>query len=116
MGLYSTVLSCYEPLGPEFQGALQTKELTSLMDEFWLAPDGKLYEIRVPLEWGPQGVRPAGRGRVKPYRKSGVVRFTAHHDGQVLESLVYFKTGQLNAVLCQGPIFSCDCVDPDSLC
>ena len=45
MGLYSTVLNTCPLLGEEFLGALQTKELESLMDTYWLTTDGCLYLV-----------------------------------------------------------------------
>jgi hypothetical protein len=113
-------------MGPEFLGALQTKDLESLMDTYWLSTDGLLYRIDdseaydlEPIEeserswWGPRfRTKPSGkRGKVRPYRKSGVVRFTVEHDGQYLEAVVHFKYGELSSVLCSGPIFSCNRVD-----
>lgn len=110
MGLFSEVVNRCPALGDEFLGVLQTKDLTSLLDTFWLAPDGSLFEVQLPLvdENGPKW-----RGKVRPYRKSGVLRFTTAYGGnrECLEALAYFKCGMLNAVLCKGPIFSCDRLD-----
>lgn len=111
MGLYSEVVNQCPELGDEFLGTLQTKDLTSLLDTFWLSPDGCLYEVQMP--WSNSDDEGRQRGRVRPYRKSGVIRFTAYGKpgGECLEALTYFKCGTLNAVLCRGPIFSCDRVD-----
>ena len=128
MGLYSIVLNTCPNLGKEFLGELQTKELESLMDTYWLTTDGCLYLIddsnTYTLE--PSGDTPVGtgwlslplyhaeptgrRGRLTPYRKTGVIRFTASSEGQVLEAVTFFRDGRLDAVLCKGPIFSCDMV------
>lgn len=111
MGLYSNVVCACEFLGEDFQGVLQTKDLTSLLDLFWLAPDGTLYEV--VSEWHcdsgepEQGAPVLRHGRVRPYRKSGVIRFTARSGGRYLEALTYFKCGELNSILCSGPIFTC---------
>lgn len=112
MGLYSEVVNRCPALGDEFLGVLQTKDLTALLDTFWLAPDGCLYEVQTP--WSDSDDKARERGKVRPYRKSGVIRFTAYDKAGsgYLEALVYFKCGVLNAVLCRGPIFSCDRVDP----
>lgn len=125
LGLYSTVLNTCPDLGVEFLGELQTKELESLMDTYWLATDGCLYRVEdsstydlEPVERGEgdfpfpyfKAVPTGKHGRLKPYRKSGTIRFTAHYQGEILEAVTYFKVGKLNAVLCKGPIFSCEMV------
>jgi hypothetical protein len=130
LGLYSTVLNTCPDLGPEFLGELQTKELESLMDTYWLATDGCLYRVEDGDAYDLELVEheagdfpfphfkpvPTGRhGRLKPYRKSGTIRFTALHQGQTLEAVTYFKVGKLNAVLCKGPIFSCEMVPGQDL-
>lgn len=125
MGLYSIVLNTCPELGSEFLGELQTKELESLMDTYWLATDGCLYRVDDGDTYDLELIEPKeGRfpfphfktiptgkhGHLKPYRKSGVIRFTTSHQGKVLEAVTYFKVGRLNAVLCRGPIFSCEMV------
>lgn len=128
MGLFSTVINRCPAMGPEFISELQTKQFADLMGLFWLAPDGVLYKIddddAFDLVDVPEEDRPPGRlsmpfkyvqngrhGRVRPYRKSGLVRFTTCYRGEYLEAVAHFKTGQLTAVLCKGPMFSCDMVD-----
>ena len=97
MGLYSEVINHCPMLGEGFQGVLQTKDLTSLMDYFWLAPDGCLYQVREPPD-------DESRGRISPFRVSGTLTLVS---SKGTEALTYFKCGELNAVLCAGPIFSC---------
>ena len=125
MGLFSIVLNHCPEMGPEFLGELQTKDLESMMETYWLSADGLLYRINdseaydlEPVEdpktpFGPYfEAKPNGRhGKVKPYRKSGVVRFTTDHEGECLEAVAHFKCGELSGVLCSGPIFSCNRVD-----
>jgi hypothetical protein len=107
MGLYSEVINQSPRLGEGFlRRTLQTKDLTSLLDTYWLSPDGCLYQVWSP--WYDTGPAPPLRGRVRPYRKSGIVRFTANNNGTFLEALTYFKCGELSAVICSGPIFSCE--------
>lgn len=122
MGLFSTVINHCPIMGPEFMGELQTKQLRSLMDLYWLAPDGVLYYIdtdeafdlieipeeerqsdrlRMPFRYAPNGKH----GRVRPCRKSGLVKFTAPHRDRYLEAVAHFKAGQLTAALCKGPMF-----------
>lgn len=125
MGLYSIVLNTCPDLGPEFLGELQTKELESLMDTYWLATDGSLFRVDDGDTYDLELIEykegefpfphfksiPTGKhGRLKPYRKSGILRFTARYQGETLEAVTYFKAGKLNAVLCKGPIFSCEMV------
>lgn len=124
MGLYSTVFNQCKELGEEFLGELQTKDLECMLDSYWLSPTGCLYRIDesdaydlvpeadpenrlLPYQW----VRNSRNGRVSPYRKSGVLCFSAHHQGEYLECLTHFKTGMLTGVLCRGPLFSCQRVD-----
>lgn len=38
MGLYSTVYSSFDKLGVNGIGEFQTKDLESLMEEYWLSP------------------------------------------------------------------------------
>ena len=124
MGLYSTVYNQCQELGPEFIGELQTKDLESIMDSYWLSPDGRLYRIDDDGTWDLERDEEAGNrffpfrrvptgkhGKVRPYRKSGVLCLTTHHDGEYMECLVHFKTGMLTGVLCRGPMFSCRSVD-----
>lgn len=112
MGLFSEVINSCQDLGPEFLGVLQTKDLESMMDTYWLAPDGHLYRINDDSTWTlaedafetiPTGLR----GRVEPYRIYGRVRFT---DGPH-EAVAWFEDGLLKQVLCAGPAFSCERVD-----
>ena len=44
MGLFDTVRSSYN-LGPGFANDLQTKDLECCMCEYWISPNGELYEI-----------------------------------------------------------------------
>lgn len=124
MGLYSIVFNQCKELGDEFIGELQTKDLESILDNYWLSPSGHLYRIddgdTYDLEPAEnQGklipyfkrVPTGNRGKVRPYRKSGVLRLVTNHRGECRECLVHFKTGMLTGVLCRGPIFSCERVD-----
>lgn len=100
------------------------------MDTYWLATDGCLYRVEdggtydlepVKAEAGGfpfphfKAVLTGQRGRLKPYRKSGTIRFTARNQGETLEAVTYFKAGKLNAVLCKGLIFSCEMVPGEDL-
>lgn len=128
MGMFSEVINQCPALGDDFIGVLQTKDLESLLDSYWLAPDGGLYRIDDSDTWTlkiddsevgswpfikrlPTGLK----GRVKPYRKYGTVRLTARSkSGEYVEAVTWFENGVLKRVLCQGPIFSCERVDLES--
>ena len=45
MGMFDEIRNDYKPLGVEFQGDLQTKDLDNLMDRYYLDPSGQLYLI-----------------------------------------------------------------------
>lgn len=119
MGLFSYVINSCDALGPELIGTIQSKDLESLMDTYWLSPDGQLYLINDNATWTfaddgkPQTpldnrIVPTGdRGRVSPYRIYGKVRFT---DGPH-EAIAWFEDGLLKTVLCRGPAFSCERID-----
>lgn len=120
MGLYSEVVNRCPALGDEFLGVLQTKDLTALLDTYWLTPSGELFHVDDAGTWDlelsepqEQALPPIKRvstgkhGRVRPYRYSGVMTLVAAAPGGALEAVVHFKCGTLNAVLCKGPIFSC---------
>jgi hypothetical protein len=95
MGMYSEVYNSCSKIGHEFVGLLQTKQLTSLLDLFWISPSGELFEIRVP--WVDEGER--GSGVVRPYRLTGVLQFSAIYRNQYKEAYVYFRYGVLTEVL-----------------
>ena len=44
MGMFDTLRSSYD-LGPGFHRDLQTKDLECCMCEYWIDPDGRLFEI-----------------------------------------------------------------------
>ena len=44
MGMFDTVRSSYD-LGPGYHKDLQTKDLECLMAEYWIDPNGNLFEV-----------------------------------------------------------------------
>lgn len=125
MGMFSTVINSCQALGSELTGTLQSKDLESLMDTYWLSPDGQLYLVddsatwtfRQDIDWsepssviGGATTATGKKGRVRPYRIYGKVRFT---DGP-REAVCWFENGLLKQVLCRGPAFSCERVDIDA--
>lgn len=113
MGMFSTVINQCPDLGSDFMGHLQTKDLESMMDYYWLAPDGCLFLIddgpcftmeENPnsnhwydrFQWKATGLR----GRLKPYRRSFVARlYPAISNSEWKEVNVFFKMGKINAIL-----------------
>jgi hypothetical protein len=46
MGLFDTVINHYKPLGPDFLATLlQTKDLSCSMKQYWISPNGELFEV-----------------------------------------------------------------------
>ena len=111
--MFSTVYNQCEMLGQELLGELQTKDLESVMDYYWLSPNGCLFLIdtspcfRAELnpnpenpfaffEWKPTGIR----GRLKPYRRNFIARFyTARSSGDWKEVHAFFRVGRLSMLL-----------------
>lgn len=99
MGLFSSVVNFCDVLGKEdFIGTIQTKDLESWAYLYWLTPDGHLYRVIVP----ERGSGAVSRGRVTPYRKSGIVTFTAYSRGKLSSVSVHFKTGELTGIVWRG--------------
>jgi len=124
MGLYSEVINSCEALGPELLGLIQTKDLQSLLDTYWLSPKGELYRINDDSTWTFReeliahersnpfslDIVPTGKkGSVRPYKIYGKIRFTNGPN----EAVTWFEGGLLKQVLCRGPAFSCERVDMD---
>jgi hypothetical protein len=108
MGMFSTVYNQCETLGEGLMGELQTKDLESMMDHYWLSPNGCLFLIdtspcfraeRNPnpenpfmfFEWKPTGIR----GRLRPYRRNFIARFYTANK----EAHAFFRVGKLNMLL-----------------
>jgi hypothetical protein len=45
MGMYDNVRNSYKPLGKDFLGQNQTKDIGSTMSQYWISPGGNLYLI-----------------------------------------------------------------------
>lgn len=74
MGMFDIVYCQYD-IGPGFWNrTLQTKSLDNYMEEYWLDPVGKLYQIdfsgtqdwEKDDKWGFKSVPNGSRGRVRP--------------------------------------------------
>ena len=109
MGLYDTVRSSYN-LGPELtECELQTKDLTCVMEDFWISPVGELFTINYagtadlvpdpeckrrfwPYKWEPNG----NHGRVLPSNHTGDVRlYRGIGDDGFAEITVTFLRGRI---------------------
>jgi hypothetical protein len=113
MGMFSTVYNQCKTLGDELIGEIQTKDLESMMDHYWLSPDGCMFLIDTSscftasrvntnpdnpfpfFEWEPTGVR----GRLRPYRRSFIARFYTSRSGERKEAHALFEMGKLNLIL-----------------
>ena len=112
MGMFDQIRNDYKPLGPEFQGVLQTKDLDNLMDWYYIDPSGKLSLVEysgtqdfVPREcndrmfplmnWKPNG----NHGRVMACTLTDtVVVYPEKWDGdwnQQPECCIHFVNGQI---------------------
>lgn len=116
MGMYSTIYNTSKALGPRFLGELQTKDLDSAMDEYWLSPNGELYRIDTTETHEPQinpGSKnwvdyltwvPTGRhGSIRPCLVTRVLRMYGIREGQFAETSAYFRDGRLVEVLPRLP-------------
>jgi len=70
MGMFDTIRSSYD-LGPGFWNRdLQTKDLVCMLSEYWISPNGELFEIDYSgtVDWGPdlKTVSNGNRGKVRP--------------------------------------------------
>jgi hypothetical protein len=86
-------------MGLPFLGVLQTKDLESLMDTYWLSFDGRLYKVTGEELFTPSAL--AGTtldDRLEPYPKSGPVRFVTRHKEQTIEVSTFFSNGVLSSV------------------
>jgi len=80
VGMYSEVINSCDALVKDLTGYLQTKDLESVFDLYWVAKDGTLYRIHwppSPLVTVSSVFFQAGsfsrRGAVRPYRLTGCI-------------------------------------------
>lgn len=114
MGLFSTIYNSYIPLGMDFIGDFQTKDLQCLMDEYWISPSGELFLISYSncfraianeypknfldvLSWESTGLN----GCISPCDETGVVNIYTSCDGQWKEADLYLKKGRISLILNQ---------------
>lgn len=122
MGMYDTIY-CHRDLGPGFyRRELQTKSLDCCMAEYFLDPDGQLWEIDYSYTHDfvdvPEGQRsapwnifeavPNGKhGKVRPSKVNALVeayptRWDAHYT-KWPSVYLYFKDGKLQDVIHPHP-------------
>jgi hypothetical protein len=122
MGMYDTIY-CHRDLGPGFyKRELQTKSLDCCMAEYFLDPDGQLWEIDysythdfvdVPEEersapWNVFEAVPNGKhGKIRPAKVNALVetypaRWDAHY-AKWPSVYLYFKDGKIQDVIRPQP-------------
>ena len=103
MGLYDSVRSSYN-LGEDLtEVELQTKDIGSTMDFYWISPIGQLWSIDVsnttdfmPVDdriFGFKLVPNGNRGKVKPVDLTNYIRVYTVKDNKFLECKIHFKNG-----------------------
>lgn len=114
MGLYSIIYSSYEALGLDFLGDFQTKDLESLLDEYWLSPAGELFLIdydncftaspqRFPknfldvIDWQSTGTH----AKMKPISYTGSLTMYRTACEKWIEAELEFENGKVSLVLDQ---------------
>jgi hypothetical protein len=114
MGMFDTIRSSYD-LGPKFTDVeLQTKDIDSTMDHFWISPDGVLYLIDyhgtsdlkeidkndpeyseklsfLNFKWVPNG----NHGKVKPYFITKYITAYTISNNERIEVKLHFRDGKL---------------------
>jgi hypothetical protein len=97
MGLFSTIYSSYRLEPSLCDGFFQTKDLTNLLDEYWLSPDGELFRISFPYKLNLSGK--IARGRVEPFDLDGSITVISL-DNQANDRQQWtFSGGKLSEVL-----------------
>lgn len=92
MGIYSEIINSCSDLGNEYIGYLQTKDLDGCFDQYWISPDGCLFQVHwPPLRRSEEWRDFASRGKVTPCRFTGLVRFS----GSLGRRPVWFIEGRL---------------------
>lgn len=81
MGMYDRIHCQYDAGVGFYNRTLQTKDLYSAMDEYWIDPSGKLYHIDYSGtqdwepndKWGFTPVSNGNRGKIKPILHCGSI-------------------------------------------
>ena len=118
MGTFDTIINSYKPLGEKYLNvALQTKSLYNCMEDYWISPNGELYNIdyygcfsykknpdynssvsihRTGLISPVIAVCTGNRGKVTPcWITEKVVLHAGIKDNSWTNIVLYFKLGQL---------------------
>ena len=103
MGMFDTVRSSYD-LGPGYHKDLQTKDLECLMMEYWIDPNGNLFEIDYShtqdfTDDFTHYTANGNHGKVRPWRITKYIRvYPERWDGDWKdwpECRIHFKDGKL---------------------
>jgi hypothetical protein len=103
VGLYDSVRSSYN-LGEDLtEVELQTKDIGSTMDFYWISPIGQLWSIDVsnttdfmPVDdkiFGFKLVPNGNRGKVKPVDLTNYIKVYTVKDNKFLACKIHFKRG-----------------------
>jgi hypothetical protein len=112
MGLYSTIYSSFDRLGHDSIGEFQTKDLESLMEEYWLSPMGELFFLNYSgcfeafVNDYPKNfldhIRYEATGnhaKMEPCSYNGVLTMYTGRNGDWVEFDLYFQNGIVSLVL-----------------
>lgn len=97
MGLFSVIYSGYRAGCDHSYGCFQTKDLTNLLDEYWLSPSGELF--RISLRHDPDGKKVPSKGRMEPFDLDGDILVTSMEGGCSHRQRWFFTGGRLQRVL-----------------
>lgn len=112
MGLYSIIHSSFNRLGVEFLGEFQTKDLESLMEEYWLSPSGELFFLNYSgcfeafvnefpknfldhIRYEPTG----SHAKLEPCAYNGVLTMYTGRNDMWIEADLYFQDGIVSLIL-----------------
>lgn len=112
MGLYSTVYSSFDKLGVNGIGEFQTKDLESLMEEYWLSPKGELFFLNYSecfqafvndfpknfldhIRYEPTG----SHAKMEPCTYNGQLTMYTGRNNEWFEADLYFQNGIVSLIL-----------------
>lgn len=101
MGLYSEVINHCPSMGTAFLGVLQTKDLESILDTYWLTFDGVLHKIKDDFNVKSLSFNyPVDSDCLELYPLNGETIFAAFCKNQILQKSVRFQDGRLQPFSC----------------
>ena len=100
MGMFDRIYNSYSFTNPILNNTLQTKDISGVMDDYWLSPSGQLFWIDYTAtydfaeDWRP--VKNSNNGHVRPYFMTKSINVLPEIDGHYdLEGRLEFKDGLL---------------------